>query len=96
MLTASKISRRFVEAVAPDGVVAGDARVEHDVVASARSRDRVVLDGAEPAEEVDYGVGPALQRPGGRQQVARDEKAARVVRRDLHGRDATVRQEAAL
>jgi hypothetical protein len=48
------------------------------------------------AEEVEHRVGPAPQRTGGRQQVARDENTARVLGRDLHLRDATVRKEAAL
>jgi hypothetical protein len=88
--------RASVGLVAPCRLVAGDAPVENDVVASAGDRDRVVLDGAETAEEVEHRVGPAPQRTGGRQQVARDENTARVLGRDLHLRDATVRKEAAL
>ena len=78
----------FVEEVAPAGVVVGDARVEHDVVASARHRDRVVLEGAEPAEVVEHCVVPSFERPRRREQLARNEEAPRVVRGDLHGQDA--------
>jgi hypothetical protein len=42
------------------------------------------------------GLGPAPQRTGGRQQVARDEKTARVLGRDVHLPDAAVCKEAAL
>ncbi len=69
--------------------------MEHEVVASAGHRDRVVLDGAEPAEEVEHCVGAALQRAAGASnwRATRNRRASWEV---TFTRDATVRQEAAL
>ena len=52
------------------------------------NRDWVVLDGAEPAEEVEHCVASSFERPRRREQLARDEKAARSLGGDLHGPDA--------
>jgi hypothetical protein len=37
---------------------------------------------------LEYGLGPAPERAGGREQVARDEEAAPGLGGDLHGADA--------
>ena len=67
----------LVELVAPGGLVAGDARVQHQVVRAAGDVDRVELDRAEPAEELEHAVATALERPCRREQLARDEKPTR-------------------
>jgi hypothetical protein len=46
----------LVELVAPRGVVAGDARVQHEIVRAAGDIDRVELDRPEPAEHLDHAV----------------------------------------
>ena len=42
-------------------LVVGDARVQHEVVAPAGNRDRVELDRAEPAEDLEDGVEASLE-----------------------------------
>ena len=79
----------LVEQVAPGGVVVGDARVQHEVVAPAGNRERVELDRAELAEDLEHGVGASLERPRRREAVPRDEKTAGGLGGDLHPADAT-------
>ena len=45
---------------------------------------RVELDRAEPAEDLEHGVGASLERPRRREDVPGDEKAARGLSGDLH------------
>jgi hypothetical protein len=51
----------LVEQVAPSWLVAGDARVEHEVVVPAGDRDRVELDRPEPAKDLEHRFRPAFQ-----------------------------------
>jgi len=74
----------LVELVAPGGLVAGYARVEHQVVVPARDRDRVELDRAELPDHLEHRVGASFQRARGRQEVPRDEEAAGRLGADLH------------
>ena len=68
----------FVEHVAPGGLVAGDARVQHEVVVPAGDRDRVELDRPELAEDLQHAFEAARERPRRREEVPRDEKATRL------------------
>ena len=74
----------LVEHVAPGGLVAGHARVQHEVVVSAGDRDRVELDRPEPPEDLEHPVEAARERPRRREEVPRDEKATRRLSGDLH------------
>jgi hypothetical protein len=67
----------LVELVAPGGAVVGDARVQHEIVRTAGDIDRVELDRSEPAEHLEDGVATSFERARRREQVARDEEAAR-------------------
>ncbi len=62
-------------------------------MAPARDGDRVVLDRAEAAEELEHRVQPSFERARGREQLARHEEAARGLGGDLHGMDATQRAQ---
>src|SRR5439155_1173889 len=73
------------ELFAPGRLVVGDASVEHEVVVPARDRQRVELDRAEPAEDLEHGVGASHDRARGREQVARNEEAPCGVGSDFHG-----------
>jgi hypothetical protein len=77
----------FVELVAPRGLVAGDARVQHEVVVAARYRDRVELDRAERPEHLDHSVKASRNRPRGCKEVSRDEEATCGLSGDLHFQD---------
>src|ERR671919_1570500 len=77
----------LVELVAPRGVVAGDARVEHEIVRAAGDIDRVELDRPEPAEHLEHAVAAPFERARRREQVARDEEAAGGLGRDFHRRE---------
>ena len=77
----------FVEHVAPGGLVAGDARVQHEVVAPAGDRDRVELDRPELPEDLEHPVEASRDRPRRREEVPRDEKATRRLSSDLHLKD---------
>ena len=79
----------LVEQVAPAGVVVGDPRVQHEVVAPAGDRDRVELDRAEPAEDLEHGVEASLERSRRREEVPGDEKTARGLGGDPHAEDAS-------
>ena len=79
----------FVEHVAPGGLVAGDARVQHEVVVPAGDRDRVELDRPELAQNLQHGVGASRERPRGREEVPRDEKPTRRLSSDLHRQDTS-------
>ena len=79
----------FVEHVAPGGLVAGDARVQHEVVVSAGDRDRVELDRAELPEDLHHPVETSPERPCRREEVPRDEKATRRLGGDLHVEDTS-------
>src|SRR5207244_500573 len=74
----------FVEQVAPGGLVAGDARVQHEVVVPAGYRDRVELDRPELPEDLEHPVEASRERPRRREEVPRDEKATRRLSSDLH------------
>ena len=79
----------LVEHVAPGGLVAGDARVQHEVVVSAGDRDRVELDRPEFAQDLQHGFGASSERPRRREEVPRDEKATRRLSSDLHPQDTS-------
>ena len=81
----------FVEHVAPGGLVAGDARVQHEVVAPAGDRDRVELDRPELPEDLEHPVEASRERPRRREEVPRDEKATRRLSSDLHPQDTSSR-----
>ena len=78
----------LVEQVAPGGVVLGHARVQDEVVGAAGDRERIELDRAEPAEDLEHGVRSTLERPRGSERVARDEKATCGLGSDLHAAPA--------
>jgi hypothetical protein len=63
--------------------------VQHEVVASTGNRERVELDRAELAEDLEHGVGAALERPGGREKVPGDEKTASGLSGNRHPADAS-------
>jgi hypothetical protein len=75
----------LVKEVAPCRVVGGNADVEVEIVIPAGHGERVELDRAEPAEDLDHCIGSALERPRGREEVVRDEEATRGLGGDLHG-----------
>jgi hypothetical protein len=79
----------FVEQVAPGGLVAGDACVQHQVMVPAGDRDRVELDRAELAEDFEHGVEAPLERPRRREEMPGNEKTARGRGVYLHPEDAT-------
>src|SRR5439155_9918298 len=79
----------FVEQIAPVGLVVGDARVQHEVVVPAGNRERVELDRAELAEDLEHGAGASLERPRRREEVPGDEKTARGLSGDPHPEDAS-------
>jgi len=63
--------------------------VQHEVVAQAGDRDVVELERAEATEDREDAIRAALERAGGREELAGDEKAARVLVGDLHREHAT-------
>jgi hypothetical protein len=67
----------LVERIARRGVVAGDARVQHEVVVPAGHRQRIELDRAQLAEDVEHSHRTALERSGRREEVPSDEEAPR-------------------
>jgi hypothetical protein len=67
----------LVEEVAPCWVVIGNAGVEDEIVIPAGHGERVELDRAEPAEDLEHCIGPASERSRGREKVVRDEEAPR-------------------
>ncbi len=79
----------FVEQVAPGGLVAGDARMQHEVVAPAGDRDRVELDRPELPEDLEHPVEAPRERPRRREEVPGNEKATRRLSSDLHLEDAS-------
>ena len=79
----------FVESVAPTGLVIGDARVQHEVVAPTGDRQGVELDRAEPAEDLEHGLGASLEGSRRREEVPGDEKTARGFGGDPHAEDAS-------
>src|SRR6266571_2656639 len=79
----------FVEHVAPGGLVAGDARVQYEVVIPAGDRDRVELDRPELPEDLEHPVNAARDRPRGREKVPCEEKASRRLSRDRHRQDSS-------
>ena len=78
----------FVQQLAPGGLVVGDPRVQHEVVRAAGNRDRVELDRAEPAEDLEHGIGASLERSRWCEEAPGDEKAARGLSGDLHGQES--------
>jgi hypothetical protein len=79
----------FIERVAPDGLVAGDARVQYEVVVPAGDRDRVELDRSELPEDLEHPVEASRERPRRREEVPRNEKATRRLSGDLHPQDTS-------
>ena len=75
----------FVEEVAPGGVVAGHARVQHEVVSPTGDRERIELDRTEPTEDLEHGLRSSRERTRRREHLARDEEATCGLGRDLHG-----------
>jgi hypothetical protein len=74
----------LVEELAPARVVAGDARVEDEVVVAAGDRERVELHRPPAAEDLERAVRAALERARGGEHVACDEKSPRVLGSDVH------------
>jgi hypothetical protein len=62
--------------------------MQDEVVASARDRNRVVLDRTEPAEHLEHRTGSAVERACWCERVARGEETAGGLPRDVHGRHA--------
>ena len=79
----------LVEEVAPGGVVLGDARVQHEVVAPAGNRERIELERAQAAEDPEHGVLSSLERTRRRERVTRHEEAACGLGGDPHAEDAS-------
>jgi hypothetical protein len=65
----------LVELVAPRGLVLGDTRVQHEVVAPAGDRDRVELKRPESPEDRTHPVRASGDGPRRREQLPRDEEA---------------------
>ena len=63
--------------------------MQHEVVAPAGDGERVELHRPPATEDLERAVSTSLERPRGREHLARDEKATRILRRDLHARDAS-------
>jgi hypothetical protein len=63
--------------------------VQHEVVVPTGNCERVELDRAERAEDLEHGVGASLERPRRREEVPGDEKTARVLGGDPHPEDAS-------
>jgi hypothetical protein len=57
--------------------------MQHEVVVPARDRQRVELDRPEAAEDFQNCVGSSVERACRREQLTRDEKAARGLGGDL-------------
>lgn len=74
----------LVQHVAPGRVVVDDARVEDEIVVPSGHRERVVLDRAEPAEDLEHRIGSAFERARGCEEVVCDEEATRRFGGDLH------------
>ena len=81
----------LVEKVAPGRVVAGDARVEHQIVVAARDRQWVELDRAEPAKYLQDRLHATRKRPRRSEEVPGHEESTRALARDLHEGDAIAR-----
>src|ERR1700693_5425251 len=77
----------FVEHVAPGGLVAGDARVQHEVVVPAGDRARVELDRPELPEDLEHPIEASHERPRRREEVPCNEKATCRLSGDLHPHD---------
>jgi hypothetical protein len=63
--------------------------VKHEVVVAPGDRDRVELDRAELADDLEHRLRAARERARGREEVARDEKAPRRLGPDLHLEDTS-------
>jgi len=63
--------------------------VQHEVVAPTGNRERVELDRAELAEDLEHGVGASLERSRGREELPGNEKAARGRGGGPHREDAS-------
>jgi hypothetical protein len=61
--------------------------VQHEVVVPAGDRDRVELDRPERAKDLHHGFGTSRERPRGREEVPRQEKATRRLGTYLHLHD---------
>jgi hypothetical protein len=63
--------------------------VKHEVVVPTGNGQRVELDRAELAEDLEHGSGPSLERPRRREKLTGNEKAPRSLSGDPHRRDAS-------
>src|SRR5262249_46265451 len=75
--------------VAPGRVVVRDPRVHDEVVVATGNRNRVELDGAQPAKDLEHRGQATSDRASGREELARDEEAPRGLSADVDGQDAT-------
>jgi len=64
--------------------------VQHEVVVPAGDRDRVELDRPELPEDLEHPVEASRERPRGREEVPRDEKATRRLGSDPHPEDTSL------
>jgi hypothetical protein len=62
--------------------------VENEVVVAPGDSDRVELDRAERAKDLQHRFGASRERPRGSEKVPRDEKATRRFGSDFHACDA--------
>jgi hypothetical protein len=58
--------------------------MQDEIVRATGDRDRIELDRAETAEDLQHGVRPTLERARGSERVVCDEKATRVLCTDPH------------
>ena len=63
--------------------------MQHEVVAPTGNRERVELDRAELAEDLEHAVEASLERARRREEVPGYEKTARGLSGDLHLEDAS-------
>src|SRR4029453_14368382 len=79
----------FIEQVTPTRFVVRDARVKEEVVTSTGNRDRVELDRAELAEDLEHTGETSLDRSRRGERVPGNEKTARGLGGDVHVADAS-------
>ncbi|HSO02563.1 MAG TPA: hypothetical protein VLS46_08550, partial [Gaiellaceae bacterium] len=58
--------------------------MQHEVVSPAGNGERVELDRAQAAKDVEHRIRPSLERARGRERVARHEEAACGLGTDVH------------
>ena len=72
--------------LAPGRVVVAHAGVQDEVVGATGDRERIELNRAETAKDLEHGLGSFLERTRRTECVARDEKAARCLGTDPHAK----------